>query len=140
MCAADAATELDARNRSTQRPHARSSWAYFSTSFFNPNLGNCTVILALSPSPSRRYTTPSPYLGWRTRWPGRSAGRLALASGVSAELLVSENFLPREAKNSAMLSIELYLGPEYPPRRMLLRARMAWRPARSVSALWSSSS
>src|SRR5579863_447426 len=32
---------------------AASSWAYFSTSFFKPKRGNCTVILASSPSPSR---------------------------------------------------------------------------------------
>src|ERR1700723_3794749 len=32
--------------------HARSSCAYFSTSFFKPKRGNCTVILASSPSPS----------------------------------------------------------------------------------------
>jgi hypothetical protein len=32
---------------------AFSSWAYFSTSFFKPKRGNCTVILASSPSPSR---------------------------------------------------------------------------------------
>jgi hypothetical protein len=32
---------------------ARSSCAYFSTSFFNPKRGNCTVIFASSPSPSR---------------------------------------------------------------------------------------
>src|SRR5664280_3347125 len=43
--------------------YAFSNWAYFSTSFFKPNLGNCTVIFASSPSPSRLYTVPSPYLG-----------------------------------------------------------------------------
>src|ERR1700733_5675980 len=37
----------------SEHVHARSSWAYFSTSFFNPKRGNCTVILASSPSPSR---------------------------------------------------------------------------------------
>src|SRR5262249_32862966 len=91
--------------------YARSNCAYFSTSFLSPNRGNCTVILALSPSPSRRYTTPSPYLGCRTRCPGRSAGRLAFSCAGWAAVLVKGNFFPREAKNSAMLSIELYLGP-----------------------------
>src|SRR5437763_8260587 len=43
--------------------YAFSSCAYFSTSFFNPNRGNCTVILAFSPSPSRWSTIPSPYFG-----------------------------------------------------------------------------
>src|ERR1700721_4341550 len=52
------------------RFYARSSWAYFSTSFFYPKRGNCTVILASSPSPSRWETVPSPYFGWRTFWPG----------------------------------------------------------------------
>lgn len=33
--------------------HAFSSCANFSTSFFSPNWGNCTVIFASSPSPSR---------------------------------------------------------------------------------------
>ena len=33
--------------------HAFSSCAYFSTNFFNPKRGNCTVSLASSPSPSR---------------------------------------------------------------------------------------
>ena len=30
---------------------------------------NITVTLALSPSPSRNRTVPSPYFEWRTRWP-----------------------------------------------------------------------
>jgi hypothetical protein len=50
---------LDSRGRLSPREHApiknyaRSNWAYFSTSFFKPKRGNCTVILASSPSPSR---------------------------------------------------------------------------------------
>src|ERR1019366_6689676 len=84
--------------------YAFSSWAYFSTSFFKPNLGNCTVIFASSPSPSRLYTVPSPYLGCRTRCPGRNPVRPV---GWETSTLGRENFLPREAKNSAMLSMEL---------------------------------
>src|SRR5215831_5974810 len=37
--------------------------AYFSISFFNPKRGKFTVILASSPSPSRRTTVPVPYFG-----------------------------------------------------------------------------
>src|SRR6516225_5379331 len=37
--------------------------AYFSTSFLRPKRGKFTVILASSPSPSRRTTVPLPYLG-----------------------------------------------------------------------------
>src|SRR5260370_3327690 len=88
----------------TQSSQARSSWVYFSTSFFKPKRGNCPVILASSPSPSRWYTVPSPYLGWRTFWPGRKP-RLPVGSATGA--LGTVNFLPREAKNSAMFSIEL---------------------------------
>src|SRR6266516_3071634 len=45
--------------------------AYFSTSFFNPKRGKFTVILASSPSPSRRTTVPAPYLGCSTVIPMR---------------------------------------------------------------------
>src|ERR1051325_9088906 len=90
--------------------YAGSSWAYFSTSFFNPNLGNCTVIFESSPSPSRWKTMPSPYFGWRTFWPGRNPFLpLGSATGTFGTL----NFFPRDAKNSAMLSIELYVLPPY---------------------------
>ena len=37
--------------------------AYFSMSFFKPYPGKLTVILASSPSPSRRRIVPVPYLG-----------------------------------------------------------------------------
>src|SRR5579864_2710327 len=116
------------------RFHALSRCAYFSTSFFNPNRGNCTVILAFSPSPSRRYTTPSPYFGCFTRCPGRKEPPpAAFSTGICGRL----NFLPRDAKKSAMLSMELYLGPVYPPFRGLVCA--GCRPA-CEGALWSSSS
>src|SRR5262245_23364620 len=49
----------------------RFSPAYFSTSFFNPIPGKFTVILASSPSPSRRTTVPVPYFGCCTVWPVR---------------------------------------------------------------------
>src|ERR1035438_10622771 len=39
------------------------SAAYFSTSFLRPWRGKLTVILASSPSPSRRTTLPAPGLG-----------------------------------------------------------------------------
>src|SRR6185437_5121027 len=113
--------------------HALSNPAYFSPSFFNPNLGNCTVILAFSPSPSRWYTTPSPNFGCFTRCPGRNDVRLLF--GSSAATCGLANFFPREAKNSAMLSMELYLGPEYPPVRDFCVG-----PAERTGTLWSSSS
>src|SRR5260370_40323167 len=87
-----------------QSSQARSSWAYFSTSFFKPKRGNCTVILASSPSPSRWYTKPSPYLGWRTFCPGRKP---FFPLGSSTNDFGRLNFLPREAKYSAMLSMGL---------------------------------
>src|SRR6476646_521726 len=89
--------------------HAFSSCAYFSTNFFNPNRGNCTVSLASSPSPSRWKTVPSPYFGCFTFCPGRKP-RWPLGSSTGTFGML--NFLPREAKNSAMLSMELYRGPE----------------------------
>src|ERR1019366_1343953 len=90
--------------------YAFSSWAYFSTSFFKPNFVNCTVIFAFSPSPSRWYTIPSPYFGWRTRCPGRNPPRLAVSVG---SIFGRVNFFPRDAKKSAMLPIELYDVPRY---------------------------
>src|SRR5260370_37567664 len=89
-------------------PQLFSSCAYFSTSFFNPKRGNCTVILASSPSPSRRYTVPSPYFGCRTFCPGRNPRR---PFGVSTGTLGTLNFFPRDAKKLAILSIELYFSP-----------------------------
>src|SRR6185437_13825948 len=112
--------------------HALSSPAYFSTSFFDPNLGNCAVILAFSPSPSRWYATPSPNFGCLTLCPGLNEV-LPFFSSTGTDGRV--NFFPREAKNSAMLSMELYLGPEYPPVRGFCRAG-----AERMGALWSSSS
>src|SRR4051795_10498639 len=56
--------------------------AYFSTSFFSPKRGKLTVILASSPSPSRRTTVPVPYLGWSTTAPGRAP----LRTGGGAEV------------------------------------------------------
>src|ERR1700680_1920373 len=88
----------------SEHTQARSNWAYFSTSFFKPKRGNCTVILASSPSPSRWYTKPSPYLGWRTFCPGRKP---FLPLGASSGCFGRLNFLPREAKKSAIFSIEL---------------------------------
>src|SRR5579871_2149533 len=85
--------------------YARSNCAYFSTSFFKPKRGNCTVILASSPSPSRRKTVPSPYFGCRTFCPGRNP-RLPVGSSTGGAL-GTLNFFPRLAKNSAMFSIEL---------------------------------
>src|SRR5271169_2240323 len=63
--------------------------AYFSTSFFNPYRGKLTVILASSPSPSRRTTVPIPYLGCSTVIPvragflggGGAEGKLRAATG-----------------------------------------------------------
>src|SRR5205085_8056213 len=49
--------------------------AYFSTSFFKPKRGKLTVILASSPSPSRRTTVPVPYLGCSTVIPVRAPRR-----------------------------------------------------------------
>src|SRR5690348_7328415 len=69
-CATD--TEADGADSQATPPqqiskrlfaHTLSSCANFSTSFFSPNCGNCTVIFASSPSPSRLYTVPSPYFG-----------------------------------------------------------------------------
>src|SRR5471030_631629 len=51
--------------------------AYFSTSFFSPKRGKLTVILASSPSPSRRTTVPVPYLGCSTVMPVRAPRRTA---------------------------------------------------------------
>src|ERR1017187_1234448 len=45
--------------------------AYFSISFLRPKRGKLTVILASSPSPSRRTTVPAPYLGCSTIMPAR---------------------------------------------------------------------
>src|SRR6476646_948378 len=123
------------------RFHALSRCAYFSISFFNPNRGNCTVILAFSPSPSRRYTTPSPYFGCFTRCPGRKElPPAAFSTGICGRL----NFLPREAKQSAILSMELYLGPVYPPFDPDPRKGGAVRGPRGLDpydvTLWSSSS
>src|SRR5215475_9724077 len=63
--------------------------AYFSTSFFNPNRGKFTVILASSPSPSRRTTVPVPYFGCSTvmpvratRFAGGAAGRASGGFGL----------------------------------------------------------
>src|SRR5215471_11765086 len=92
--------------RKDDSAYARSNCAYFSTSFFKPKRGNCTVILASSPSPSRRYTVPSPYFGCRTFCPGRNP-RLPVGSSTGGAF-GTLNFFPRLAKNSAMLSIELY--------------------------------
>src|SRR5438270_9100879 len=50
--------------------YAFSSPAYFSTSFFWPKPGKLTVSLAESPAPSRRSTSPRPYLGCLTCVPG----------------------------------------------------------------------
>ena len=86
------------------RTQALSNWAYFSTSFFKPKRGNCTVILASSPSPSRWYTVPSPYLGCRTFCPGLKP---FLPLGSSTNVFGTLNFFPRDAKNSAILSMEL---------------------------------
>src|SRR5205085_2258786 len=47
--------------------------AYFSINFFRPKRGKLTVILASSPSPSRRTTVPVPYLGCSTTVPVRAA-------------------------------------------------------------------
>src|SRR5580692_4660593 len=58
--------------------------AYFSTSFFNPYRGKLTVILASSPSPSRRTTVPVPYFGCSTVMPVRAALRGGAAAGVLA--------------------------------------------------------
>src|SRR5947209_17097948 len=80
--------------------YAFSSCANFSTSFFNPKRGNCTVIFASSPSPSRLYTVPSPYLGCTTRCPGLNP---FLPVGSRIGTLGRLNFFPREAKNSAIL-------------------------------------
>src|SRR5206468_7184227 len=108
-----AQNETDDRQRNTapaqdisQRlfVHTLSSCANFSTSFFSPACGNCTVIFASSPSPSRLYTVPSPYFGCTTRCPGLNPF-LPVGSGMGT--LGRLNFLPREAKNSAMLSMEL---------------------------------
>src|SRR5215471_844602 len=55
--------------------------AYFSTSFFNPKRGKFTVILASSPSPSRRTTVPVPYLGCSTVMPARAPLRAGMAVG-----------------------------------------------------------
>src|SRR5262249_40712005 len=62
----------------------RFSPAYFSTSFFNPIPGKFTVILASSPSPSRRTTVPVPYLGCCTVVPvrGPRAGGAAVPRGL----------------------------------------------------------
>ena len=49
-----------------------SSCAYFSTNFLIPKRGNCTVIFAVSPSPSRWKTVPSPYFGCFTFCPTRN--------------------------------------------------------------------
>src|SRR5690242_5342840 len=49
--------------------------AYFSISFLSPKRGKLTVILASSPSPSRRTTVPVPYLGCSTVIPVRAALR-----------------------------------------------------------------
>src|SRR5687767_7644914 len=51
-------------------PHAFSSPAYFSTSFFWPKPGKLTRSLAASPTPSRRSTRPRPYFGCLTCVPG----------------------------------------------------------------------
>src|ERR1700739_4389442 len=69
---------------------------------------NITVTFALSPSPSRKRTVPSPYLEWRTRWPffrlaapvgsGRSIAGRARAPGFKTPAL--------PPKKRAMLSIE----------------------------------
>src|ERR1039457_409443 len=45
--------------------------ANFSISFLRPKRGKLTVILASSPSPSRRTTVPVPYLGCSTIMPAR---------------------------------------------------------------------
>src|SRR5262249_23039906 len=105
--------------------------AYFSTSFFNPKRGKFTVILASSPSPSRRTTVPVPYLGCSTVMPVRAA--LRAAGGAVESGLVGAggrgngepdcggtpgrccggaapgrlNCMPRSPKNCEMLSSEL---------------------------------
>src|SRR5262249_820423 len=53
--------------------------AYFSISFFKPKRGKLTVILASSPSPSRRTTVPMPYLGCCTVIPALARIPLATA-------------------------------------------------------------
>src|SRR5215471_6546393 len=64
--------------------------AYFSTSFFNPKRGKFTVILASSPSPSRRTTVPVPYLGCSTVMPARgerfAAGTAGRTTGAGRGL------------------------------------------------------
>src|SRR5215471_2556310 len=112
--------------------------AYFSTSFFNPKRGKFTVILASSPSPSRRTTVPVPYLGCSTvmparaeRFTGAAAGRTACTgrglpigrgncggvrgSGGLAGTGGGEGLkvMPRSLKNCEMLSSELYVLPVY---------------------------
>src|SRR5260370_36937035 len=57
--------------------------AYFSTSFFKPKRGKFTVILASSPSPSRRTTVPVPYLGCSTVIPARAPLRTCGAGGAT---------------------------------------------------------
>src|SRR5215213_6044896 len=60
--------------------YAFSSPAYFSTSFFCPKPGKLTVNFADSPAPSRRKTSPRPYLECLTYEPGV----ISLEGGVGA--------------------------------------------------------
>ena len=66
----------------------RLSPAYFSTSFLRPTPGKFTVILASSPSPSRRTTVPVPYLGWSTTDSGRAPRRTGGGAGGSGFVAV----------------------------------------------------
>src|ERR1035438_9011451 len=104
--------------------------AYFSTNFFNPYRGKLTVILASSPSPSRRTTVPVPYLGCSTTIPVRAPLRAAggemgavlgggglpkgrgncggvRKSGFGGGACAGLNGRPRSPKNCEMLSSEL---------------------------------
>src|ERR1017187_1662227 len=106
--------------------------AYFSTSFLRPWRGKLTVILASSPSPSRRTTVPVPYLGCSTtmpvRAPLRAAGGCAAGAGRGngglpagrgncggvrksgfggGGVFAGWNASPRSPKNCEMLSSEL---------------------------------
>src|ERR1039457_3984276 len=111
--------------------------ANFSISFLRPKRGKLTVILASSPSPSRRTTVPVPYLGCSTVMPARAPLRGGAAGkglvrgafpkpdlgsgvgGVFREVdgaglgalaaLDASNGMPRSPKNCEMFSMELYV-------------------------------
>src|ERR1039457_2071579 len=104
--------------------------ANFSISFLRPKRGKLTVILASSPSPSRRTTVPVPYLGCSTTIPVRAPLRAAggemgavlgggglpkgrgncggvRKSGFGGGACAGLNGRPRSPKNCEMLSSEL---------------------------------